>query len=231
MCNLGPWAAAVATFIAALVALLRDEIIRLWRRPDLVGVIRPSGAERHKTQMRWIDQSGPVPVVRACDCYYLRLLVQNKGTQRADRVQVFASRLLRHQADGSFVEDARFLPMNLRWSHSQQASGGPEIFAEGISPEMGKHCDLGHVLDPKFQGLIENPPPAAKPGETVLTLDLEVAPFTQSHLILPGIYRLELKLAAANAKPKTKIISFNLTGRWYADEVTMFSDGISVQNE
>lgn len=78
------------------------------------------------------------------NCYYFRLWVDNHGKTRAERVQVFATKLHRLGADGKFVEDKHFLPLNLRWSHSEDH---PEVFAEGISPHMGKHCDLGRIID------------------------------------------------------------------------------------
>ena len=119
--------------------------------------------------------------------------------------------------------------MNLRWALSQPASGVPEIFASGISPHMGKHCDLGHIIDPKLRAIIGENLPNISESQAILVLDLEVPPSSLSHLISQGQYRLELKIAAANSTPVTKTTEINLTGQWYAAENKMFSDGIGLK--
>jgi hypothetical protein len=144
-------------------------------------------------------------------------------------VQVFAAKLSRQQDDGSFKEVESFFPMNLRWAHGQQRPSGPEIFAQGISPKMGKACDLGHVVDPASRKEIREDLPDIPPQETILALDLETKPNTGSHLIPPGIYRLELTVAAANSAPVTKTLELKVTGRWFDDERSMFTDGVGVR--
>ena len=119
--------------------------------------------------------------------------------------------------------------MNLRWSHSQFSPLGPEIFAGGISPKMGKHCDLGHIIDPSKRVAFGINLSNVVAGKTILELDLEVAPATLTHLLLPAVYRLEMKLAAANAEPETKTIEINHTGDWYSEETKMFSDGFGMK--
>ena len=221
------WTGSIATFLAVIVALFKEEIVRIWRRPKLQARIKLSAPDCHKTKMSRLSNTGQV--LMSSDCYYVRLWIENIGNQRAEKVQIFVSKLFRRHADGSFVEDTSFLPMNLRWSHAQSSPLGPEIFAEGISPKMGKHCDLGHILDPgnriKFGINLLNVPE----NETILELDLEIAPNTLSHFVPPGVYRIELKLAAANMAPKTKIIEINHTGDWYPDENKMFTDGIGMK--
>ena len=107
--------------------------------------------------------------------------------------------------------------------------GRPEIFADGISPEMGKHCDLGHINHPSKRPLLGEDLPGLRQTSTVLALDLEVSPNTLSHLIPPGEYRLEIKLAATNSKPVIKIIEMDIKGNWYDNENEMFSKGIDMK--
>jgi hypothetical protein len=221
------WISAIATLLAVLVALFKDEIVRLLRRPKLDATIRLGAPDCHKTQMT-VYNSKTGEIVASADCYYLRIWVENMGGIRAEDVQVFVAKLLRRHADGSFKVEEQFLPMNLRWAHSQRAKG-PEIFAEGISPQMGKHCDLGHILQPAFRQNLQQTLSDVPEDQTILELDLEVAPNTMSHMIRPGVYRLELKIAAANARPVTKTLEINLTGQWFDEETKMFSDGIGLK--
>src|SRR4030065_1207734 len=140
------WTGSIATLLAVIVALFKDEMVRLWRRPKLQARIRLAAPDCHKTEMTLYDKNTGAVLDRS-DCYYLRLWVENAGNQRAEKVQVFVSKLFRRHADGSFVEDKSFLPMNLKWAHSQLSPLGPEIFADGISPQMGTHCDFGYIID------------------------------------------------------------------------------------
>ena len=222
------WAGATATFLAVIVALFKDEILRAWRKPQLMVSIALQPPDCHKTTLTYIVQKSGV-MYRSPDCYYLRLWVENIGKTRAERVQVFAAKLFRRNADGLFKEVDGFLPMNLRWAHGQQASGGPEIFAEGISPEMGKHGNLGHIVDPRFRKDVGEDLPGMAAHETVVALDLEVQPNTLSHLVPPGVYRLQLRVAAANSAPVTRTIELTITGKWFAEQAQMFSDGLGIR--
>ncbi|ALA57797.1 hypothetical protein [Nitrospira moscoviensis] len=219
----GVFASAVATLLAALVALFREEIRTKWYRPVLTARIRLSPPDCHKTQQ---TTNNPIAqLAQRGDCYYFRIWVQNEGRQRAEKVQVFVSRLQKKHADGFFKDVDSFLPMNLRWSHTSP----PEIFTEGISPGMGKHCDFGHIIEPNFRNSLMQPVPSgSSQGRTILELDLEVEPNTLSHLIVEGDYRLYVKVAAANCPPTEKCWEVNLTGKWFTDESKMFAEGIGI---
>lgn len=221
------WTGSIATVLAVIVALIKDDIVKLWRKPKLQARIKLSAPDCHKTEMTLFDKNTG-RVFDKADCYYLRLWIENTGNQRAEKVQVFVAKLFKRHADSSFVEDKSFLPMNLRWSHSQPSPYGPDIFADGISPQMGKHCDLGHILDPKKRENFGINLKGVGTDKTIFEFDLEIAPNTLSHLQPPGFYRIEIKLAAANMEPITKTIEINHTGDWYADESKMFSDGIGM---
>lgn len=95
------WISAIATLLAVLVALFKEEITKLWRRPSLDATIRLSAPDCHKTEMTFSNLKTNEIVARG-ECYYLRIWVENKGNLRADRVQVFAAKLLRQHADGVF---------------------------------------------------------------------------------------------------------------------------------
>jgi len=50
-----------------------------------------------------------------------------------------------------------------------------------------------------------------------------------NHLLPPGIYRLSIVVAAANAKPLTKTLEIHLNGQWYDMESKMLEEGISIR--
>ncbi len=225
--TLAQWAAASATFLAVLVALFKDEILRRWRKPKLTISIALRSPDCHKTTLDYTVQRTAL-IYGSAECYYLRLWIGNTGQTRAEQVQVFAAKLFRRNADGSFKQVESFLPMNLRWSQGQQGSRAPEIFADGISPQMGKHCDLGRVVDPEHHANLGEVLPNVDAGNSILALDLEIIPNTKSHLIPPGVYQLHLRVAAANCAPIKKVIELTITGKWLADQNQMFSDGLGI---
>jgi hypothetical protein len=144
-------------------------------------------------------------------------------------VQVYAANLSRKAADGSFRRVESFLPMNLRWSHGPPPPLGPEIFADGISAGMGKHCDLAHVVDPKSTAEVGESRLDMEAGIPTLALDLEVAPNSRNHVVAPGTYRLDLRIAASNCAPIARVVEITLTGKWFDDEARMFSDGLGIK--
>lgn len=223
--NIAQWAAVAATVVAIIVALFKEEIMRLWRRPSLsVAKIEPPHC--HKLRVKyWFQRTALTHVVT--EGYFFRLWVENKGRVKADQVQVFASKLSRRAADGSFIEDAHFLPMNLLWSHYPEESR--IIYAEGISPKMGKHCDLGRIIKPSERTELGDDRSDVAVDSTVFALSLEVKPSSLSHLLAPDIYRLELRIAAANNPPVTKTLEINHTGKWFDNADEMFRKGTGLK--
>lgn len=226
--SLAQWFSAAATFLAVLVALFKNEITQWWRRPKLSARIKLSPPYCSKTQLDYVAHKNGRTVGRA-DCYYLRIWIENLGKTRAQQVQVYASKLWKRTADGSFGVVDSFLPMNLKWAHGPSPPKGPEIFADGISPRMGKHCDLGHLVDPSHRVNVGHDLDGVAKDQTLLALDLEVEPNTLTHLIAPGEYRLQLRIAGGNCLPITRTIELTLTGRWFADQGRMFTDGLGIK--
>lgn len=140
------WGSMALTLLAVLVALFKEDIRSRWHRPRLTAKIALCAPDCHKTELVMQNPSSG-QILKRGDCYYLRLWVQNDGRERAEKVQVFACSLEKKHADGKFRKVPSFLPMNLRWSHTAPV----QIYADAISPGMGKHCDFGHITDPNLR--------------------------------------------------------------------------------
>jgi len=215
------WAGAFATLLAVLVALFKEELQRFWRKPKLEAVVRLTTPDCHKTEITVTNrQTGQVD---RWPCYYLRIWIENRGNQRAEQVQVFVSKLWRKRADGTFGEERQFLPMNLLWAHIERP------FLAGLSPKMGQHCDVGRVIHPSKASAVGEKLPTVAEDKAILALDLEVKPNTKTHLLAPGEYQLELRIAASNARPVSKKVELSVTGEWFDDETRMFADGLGMR--
>lgn len=219
--ELAVWVGVVLTFLAVLVALLKEELQRLWRRPVLDVSVKTQPPDCHIGKTIYSDpKTGSV--LGEGNCYYLRLWVHNKGNLPATNVQVFASRLFFEAVSKKFIPVDNFLPMNLRWAHTK------EIFRDRIAPKMGRHCDLGHIADPRLKHIHKETKSDVPDDKTVLFLDLEVSPFTLIHLLQPGNYKLELIIAADNRSPVKKVVKIMHAGNWFEDEKEMFEKGVGL---
>ena len=215
---------AFLTLILAVIAIFQD-YIRSWLvcpKLDVSIDVKPPDCQKIRLHPDAENREAFV------DAFYLRLKVKNQGNQQAEKVEVFAAKLCKQQADGEFKEVDSFLPLNLVWSHIGQ------LFYPSISPETYKHCDLAHVLDPQkrveFSRQGEDAIWDGIPREnTILSFDTIVKPHTLSHLVPFGKYQLTILVAAANAKPIKKILEISLTGTWYSDEQRMLRDGIGIR--
>jgi hypothetical protein len=114
--------------------------------------------------------------------------------------------------------------MNLKWANVGT------IYFPSIAPEMGKHCDVGHIVDPARRHLLGEDAPrlALTNQQTSLAFDLMAAPNHRGHIIGPGEYHLEILVAAENVHPIKRTITISLRGTWDADETRMLRDGVGV---
>jgi len=159
------------------------------------------------------------------DAVYLRVSVTNVGNESARNVEVYAEMLSRKRADGSWERVPEFPPMNLIWSNLGS------MYFPRIAPEMSKHCDVGHIIDPtrRFDFGEENVRLRLESTEVSLTFDLIAKPNHQGHIVRPGSYRLDLMLAAENARPIRRVLEIELRGPWYPEEEQMLRDGVGMR--
>jgi hypothetical protein len=165
-------------------------------------------------------------ILDAADCYTFRLRVDNKGRDRAERVQVYAAELYQRNASGQYLRVPNFLPLNLQWAHSSQDK--PEVFADVINPKMMRHCNLAHIIHPKYNEAFGHTRDEVDSSETTFVLYVEAEPNSKCHLLSRGEYRLELLIAASNALPKKTVLNIHLSGQWFDDANRMLSTGIGI---
>jgi hypothetical protein len=209
--NVAQWAGVAATTAAVIVALFKEDFIRRRRHPKLTASIEAKypDCERAPASWRGANKEGPWPGWK----YWLRVWVKNEGNVRAEKVEVFLSRVWMWN-NGSFEPLTSIMPMNLRWSYTQGDS-----YVDGISPDMRRLCDFAAISQPAFLK-----PPLS---ETRLSLCLQVAP-PPTDWLLPGRYKFEIKIAGGNCEPVTYCIHLHLTGRWDDEPTEMLAHGFTV---
>lgn len=226
------WLVAIGTLALAVVAVYQEKIRAWLSRPNLELAVINRSPDCHRTRIA-LARSGMAvsgttasgsggEVIHEVYAYYLHVRVRNAGGRRAENVEVYARDLSREQADGTFVQVAGFMPMNLLWSHLDTA------YMSAISPGMEKMCDLAHVIDPAGRHLLDKEAlPGAPEEEPILSWDLQVRPNSLTHLSRKGRYRIVLVVGSGNSKPKTYTVEVVLNA-WHQSEDEMLSQGIAI---
>lgn len=217
------WAAAGATFAAVLVAVFHDQI-RAWVwRPKLKVSIRTA-----------LPDCCAVPVHNSdtgefmADAFYFRLFIENDGRATAKNVEVYAAQLTVQRADGAWEVVEQFPPMNLTWANL------PEIIAlPQLTPQTGRHCDLGHVVDPGPRSSLPRweQPATGLGGVSCFAFELMAKPNHRPHVVGPGIYRLKIEVSAENARAITSTVAIRLNPKWAKDEATMLREYVGITIE
>ena len=213
------WVVAVGTLIVAAVAVFQEPIRSLFYRPRFRPSIKTEPPDCVMVPFTALDGTFLANAV------YLRLWVENVGSATAKNAEVYARELRRLRADGRWERIRAFPSMNLKW-----ANLGKIIFP-GIAPEMGKHCDVGHITEPERRRILREDAPSLglTDQQTSLAFDLMAAPNNKGHIVGPGEYQLDILIAAENARPIRRTIAISLKGPWYADEERMLGDGVGVK--
>lgn len=222
-----PFVAPVATFTAAAVALFKEDIVKIWRRPALRirMLLKPPDCVLTPTTIRRDLANGTTLEIWKGKCYYFRLWIENRGSYLAERVQVYVKSVSHQMGDGRCEIVSEFIPMNLRWADSPEP--GRTLIFETLNPNMGKHCDFGTVLPPNTR--LEKIREGMKEGESTLNLQTEVFPSNEGHRLRPGKYKIELLVAASNAKPKAFTVNLDWNGHYEETTERMFVDSLKVE--
>jgi hypothetical protein len=213
------WLVAVGTLVVAAVAVFQEPIRGLFYRPRFRLSVQTEPPDCVMVPFMRLDGTF------VADAVYLRLWVENVGSATAKNAEVFAKELRRQRADGEWERIDTFPPMNLNWANLGM------IYFPGIAAGMGKHCDIGHIIDPARRQILREDAPTLglTVQQTSLAFDLMAAPNNRGHIVGPGEYRLYVLVAAENARPIEGTVAISVRGTWYADETRMLRDGVGVR--
>ncbi len=212
------WLVGVGTLVLAAVAVFQETIRGWFYRPRFQVSLRTEPPDCVS-----VPCTTPEGTFVA-DSVYLRLWVENVGNATARNAEVYARELRRQRADRTWERVGAFPQMNLKWANVGA------IYFPRIAPGMGKHCDVGHIVDPAVRELVREDAPrlGLTSQQTSLAFDLMAAPNNREHIIGPGEYQLDVLVAAENARPIRRTIAISLPGTWYTDKTQMLRDGVGV---
>lgn len=220
MCEITNWLVAFGTIGLAITAVFGSWIRSLIWKPSLRISIRGGRQDCHKTFL-----SDPSTGKIKSEVYYLNFWINNEGNFAARNIEIHAKELRRERLNKTWEIVSAFPPMNLKWAHTNKDSC--LLLLNGV----GKQCNLGHISDPSIRRELneENPSLGLSTAQTSFCFDLIVSPNHNGHIIGPGIYHLDIVLAAENHKPIPKTVELNISGKWDINEEVMLNQGFGVR--
>ena len=213
--TIADWVVAATTIILAAVAVFQDWIRSVVFAPRLGITLRTAPPD-----CVW------VPFGSGADTLHVRFYVENTGYQAATDVEVYAKELRRLGSDGRWQRVDAFPPMNLIWADV----GGMHV--ANMAPETGRHCDLGHIMDPAFRHMVPeefNPSLNLTRDQTSFTFALAAKPNHMGYIVPPATYCLDVLVAARNARTLRETLSIVVDGRWFTTQQQMLASGIHVE--
>lgn len=220
------WLTAIGTFVLALVAVFQDKIRSFLWSPSLDCEITLAPPDSHRTITR-------SPQIEFYSFYY-RFKIWNRGNVSARNVEVLIVDILKREGE-SFRRIESFSPDNLRWSTLFDLADVrlvPSRYCAYISPDTYKHCNLGHIHDPQFRSSVAGEDNSSLPvgkSEAILCLDVHFRSNILYYLIVPGEYRIQIKVGCENARTIDKWYLLKLSGKWFQDEQRMLNEGLSIE--
>jgi hypothetical protein len=212
--NYAEWAVAVATILLAFVAVGQDWIRSWWSKPEL-----------DVTTTGMPPDCALVPVLNSVtgayvgNSVFLRVRVTNVGGATAKYVEVYADALYKINEDsGESTLVSAFPMMNLKWANTPG-----DIYIRRLAPDLKRHCDVCHVIDPGARtGTADDSPRLGlTKAQTSMAFDLQTSPNHKEHIRGPGTYVLEIQVAAENRRPIRRRLEIRLDGSWSPEETTM----------
>jgi hypothetical protein len=223
------WLVGIGTIVLAVVAIFQDHIRGFIYRPKLSTSMKTAPPDCMAVPAS-IQKPGNISGFSnsvSVDAMYLRMLVENTGIATALNVEVYAHALNREKTDGTWETIHEFPPMNLVWADV----GG--MYFPRIGRNMSKHCDVAAIFDPAALAAVIGGP--IKDGldatETSLSFLLVTRPNHKGNVVGPGEYRLDVLVAAENARPIERSVYIKLPGIWHTDQTAMLRNGVGVSVE
>lgn len=204
------------TLSAAVLGLFRDAIVRWIWFPELELIFNNAAPYCDAPPMTGHDQHGNVIQFPSI---WFRPLVVNRGTARAEKVEVMVTDVHIPQPNGQPSQFDRQYSMNLGWSNSKDAvrEGAKKTVWDGLNPGMQRFFDLGKIYEPAgremwLQGTNEILP--NHQGRTLFSIETEVPNNNRDHLLDEGDWQVTLLLSAANHETLYYRANIHLSGVW-----------------
>lgn len=223
------WITSIGAVLIGLYAIFHETLWVWIRRPKLevsFDSTRPYCiAIPIRVSSSTIIQGVIATVEKVLPSFQIRLVVKNRGSARADNVEVYAVRL-RERHGTEDVSAPWFLPMNLVWANADR----PYV---GISRDVERTCDIAGILKPgkevqPRERIPHAPDTFSYETTSVVRLHTEVTATSYSNYLFPGSYILDLVVSAGNAKSRKLSLSIRFDGRWFDKQDQMFAEAVVV---
>lgn len=225
------WFLVFSTLFLAFVALFKESILQFIFKPNIDIIFDLSSSDCYQNELQQEEKGKAINTI---NFFKYRLRIINKGTRPAKNVEVIIQDIMKKKGGKFYLIDS-FLSDNLNWnSFSLGPNTEAKTYYDFIFPNTFKHCELGHILDPKKRYLIPSENNSKLPiqvkDETIFSFNVARRYNNLYYLVAPGIYRIKVLVAGENFKSLKKEYEIEITGKWFEDEERMLSDGVKVKD-
>lgn len=196
-------AAAVATFLAVLVALFQEKTKDYFNRARLKATIPHVPPHSHK-----------IMATSGAALLYVRILVEHKGGDPAENVEVMLTQCWEY-GDAGRVPRSSFLPLNLSWSHFQ-----PRQHTIRVPVGLFRHCDLGY--------LVQQENTVAFRFDTIVQPNTVGDDRSLPNVVGPGRYEIEVQISGDNTRTTKDRWILEIDGEWDSSEERMLSEHLRI---
>jgi len=222
-------AAAVFSGVVAFLALVLEPARRWWRRPRLEIYAQPKRPDCAQVWQRAVDELGR-PTGTGRFAFYFRMRVKNSpGKDAARHVEAYAEKL--DEWKNETWENVPDFPLiNLRWSYTDRHEPLTQTYLPLLMSDTEKYCDVAHIGQPIDLPLGAHAAPGTLPTMTPFQLEFDVVepPSVSTNAVPKGTYRLQVQIAAENAKPIRRWVVISTDGVWLDDEQTMLKEHLEI---
>jgi hypothetical protein len=201
----GPLMTASATFIASLIALFKEDIISLWKKPKLKILLPNNGKFKEISVYDFEDQKSN-PVIHENDhiivnSYDFVLDIINDGKEPCKDCELYLEQIkFKKSGDVNYIDLSDITGKPIIWQHKN-------ISNVNLPPYSGKITStLIKILSPEQL-------PRSK-DSIVSHAGLQIGDVTINKDNMNGDYIIKYALYSLNCKPKRISINFKWNGTW-----------------
>jgi len=212
-------------------------------RPGLSGSgwsvrLRPTRPDVEKVNIVYLRSDSRIQLASGSAMRF-QLWVENTGTLREENVEIQAIGLDVLGANGEWKAREDFRPLRLCWSESQQA-GKPITVLAALAPGLGAFCHLGYMVPPEIiaHGMLATP----APGKSILSLGTvgyiqlpglgtheAIIQGTTGEILLPGSYRIRMRIASAGGPTASFSPVLSFDGSWRESDAQLSESALTVE--
>lgn len=195
--------AAFSTFLAVFWVLLKDTILRWWKRPMFECDLKVESPYITKTNVKYGAQL-------FTPGYYYHIRVLNNGRSIAKSCVGYIEELYYGDEDGHYHKVNNFIPLPVAWAHEGHIH-------THINPKQKKYLDIGFITK-QYYKVLDIPekeiPRLGNEGDIVFRFCFRGFPYGEVSELWAGSYKIKISIYSENTKSFSGYLDLKWSGNW-----------------